>query len=82
MTAERSRRFDDLCVTAGRDPSTIRHSLVCFPPLSPWHSVEYFRDLVGRFGEIGIDEFVLYWPQTWRESPDEVAVFEQVSTRR
>ena len=80
VTTERCRRFDDLCVTAGRDPSTIRHSLVCFPPLTPWHSVEYFRDMVGRFGEFGIDEFVLYWPQSWREAPDEVAVFEQVTT--
>lgn len=70
----------DLCVAAGRDPSTIRHSLVCFPPLTPWQSVEYFRDMVGRFGEIGIDEFVLYWPQNWREAPGEDAVFEEVTT--
>lgn len=80
VTTDRSRRFDDLCVAAGRDPSTIRHSLVCFPPLTPWQSVEYFRDMVGRFGEIGIDEFVLYWPQTWREVPGEDAVFEEVTT--
>ena len=52
---------------AGRDPATIRHSLVCFPPLTPWQSVAYFEDMVGRFGEIGIDEFVLYWPQNWRD---------------
>ncbi len=80
VTADRSHRFDDLCVTAGRDPTTIRHSLVCFPPLTPWQSVEYFRDMVGRFGEIGIDEFVLYWPQTWRDAPGEEAVFEEVAT--
>ena len=80
VTTDRSRRFDDLCVAAGRDPSTIRHSLVCFPPLTPWQSVEYFHDMVGRFAEIGIDEFVLYWPQTWREAPGEDAVFEEVTT--
>jgi alkanesulfonate monooxygenase SsuD/methylene tetrahydromethanopterin reductase-like flavin-dependent oxidoreductase (luciferase family) len=78
VTAERGHRFDDLCVDVGRDPSTIRHSLVCFPPLTPWQSVEYFRDMVGRFAEIGIDEFVLYWPQTWRDAPSEQAVFEEV----
>jgi len=78
VTAERSHRFDDLCVDAGRDPSTIRHSLVCFPPLTPWQSVEYFRDMVGRFAEIGIDEFVLYWPNTWRDAPSEQEVFEEV----
>jgi alkanesulfonate monooxygenase SsuD/methylene tetrahydromethanopterin reductase-like flavin-dependent oxidoreductase (luciferase family) len=80
VTAERSHRFDDLCIAAGRDPATIRHSLVCFPPLTPWQSVEYFRDMVGRFREIGIDEFVLYRPQTWREAPGEQAVFEEVAT--
>lgn len=78
-TADRSHRFDDLCVAAGRDPATLRHSLVCFPPLTPWQSVEYFHDMVGRFAEIGIDEFVLYWPQTWREAPAEDAVFEEVT---
>ena len=81
VTADRSHRFDDLCVDAGRDPSTIRHSLVCFPPLTPWESAEYFRDMVGRFAEIGIDEFVLYWPQSWREAPSEDAVFEEVTAR-
>lgn len=80
VTADRSRRFDDLCADAGRDPATIRHSLVCFPPLTPWQSVEYFNDMVGRFAEIGIDEFVLYWPQSWREDPREDVVCEEVAT--
>ena len=53
---ERSHRFDDLCVDAGRDPSTIQQSLVCFPS-TPWQSVGTSRDMVGRFHEIGIDEF-------------------------
>ena len=79
VTAARSRRFDDLCVAVGRDPTAIRHSVVCFPPLTPWESIEYFRDMVGRFRAIGIDEFVLYWPQTWREAPHERQVFEEIA---
>lgn len=79
VTAERCRRFDDLCVAADREPTSIRHSLVCFPPLTPWESVQYFEDMVGRFAEIGIDEFVLYWPQNWRVSPSEDAVFDEVT---
>jgi alkanesulfonate monooxygenase SsuD/methylene tetrahydromethanopterin reductase-like flavin-dependent oxidoreductase (luciferase family) len=79
VTSDRSHRFDDLCVAADRDPASIRHSLVCFPPLTPWQSVEYFRDMVGRYNEIGIDEFVLYWPQTWGAAPGEQAVFEEVT---
>jgi hypothetical protein len=79
VTPDRSHRFDDLCVAAGRDPASIRHSLVCFPPLTPWRSVEYFQDMVGRFRDIGIDEFVLYWPQTWAAAPHEDAVFDEVT---
>lgn len=79
VTRDRSVRFDDLCVELGRDPLAIRHSLVVYPPLQPWESVESFRDLVGRYGEAGIDEFVLYFPQNWREAPHEDAVFEQVT---
>ena len=52
---------------------------VCFPPLTPWQSVQYFTDMVGRFRQIGIDEFVLYWPQTWRDQPNEQTVFDEVT---
>jgi alkanesulfonate monooxygenase SsuD/methylene tetrahydromethanopterin reductase-like flavin-dependent oxidoreductase (luciferase family) len=79
ITAERARRFDDLCAHFGRDPAAIRHSVVCFPPLKPWESAGYFTDMVGRLREAGTDEFVLYWPQTWREQPREEAVFEEVT---
>jgi alkanesulfonate monooxygenase SsuD/methylene tetrahydromethanopterin reductase-like flavin-dependent oxidoreductase (luciferase family) len=69
VTAQRCVRFDELAVELGRDPRHIRHSLVCFPPLTPWESAEYFTDMVGRFWAVGIDEFVLYWPGTWRDEP-------------
>jgi alkanesulfonate monooxygenase SsuD/methylene tetrahydromethanopterin reductase-like flavin-dependent oxidoreductase (luciferase family) len=80
LAADRCRRFDDLCVAADRDPAAIRHSLVCFPPLTPWESTGYFEDMVGRMRGLGIDEFVLYWPGTWRpEARHEQAVFDQVT---
>lgn len=78
VTRERSIRFDEICVEVGRNPSSVRHSLVVFPPLTPWESVAYFEDMVGRYGEIGIDEFVLYWPRHWRDAPHEDEVFERV----
>jgi alkanesulfonate monooxygenase SsuD/methylene tetrahydromethanopterin reductase-like flavin-dependent oxidoreductase (luciferase family) len=80
VTTERCHLFDELCATAERDPKSIRHSLVCYPPLTPWRSVGYFEDMVGRFCEIGIDEFVLYWPQNWEPAPSEDAVFEEVTS--
>jgi alkanesulfonate monooxygenase SsuD/methylene tetrahydromethanopterin reductase-like flavin-dependent oxidoreductase (luciferase family) len=80
VTAERSRRFDDLCTEMDRDPTSIRLSVVCFPPLVPWESVDYFTDLVGRMRTIGIDEFVLYWPQAWRQDPRERAAFDEITS--
>ena len=79
VTSERCRRFDELAEELGRDPSTIRHSVVCFPPLTPWESRDYFTDMVGRFRSAGIDEFVLYWPGSWR--PDAVQEEEDVFER-
>jgi alkanesulfonate monooxygenase SsuD/methylene tetrahydromethanopterin reductase-like flavin-dependent oxidoreductase (luciferase family) len=78
VTSERCARFDDLAAGFGRDPREIRHSLVCFPPLTPWESTEYFTDMVGRFRAIGIDEFVLYWPGSWRDQPED-DVFREVA---
>jgi alkanesulfonate monooxygenase SsuD/methylene tetrahydromethanopterin reductase-like flavin-dependent oxidoreductase (luciferase family) len=80
LTAERAARFDDLCVELDRDPRAIRHSIVCYPPLTPWESPEYFLDMVGRFQALGIDEFVLYLPENWRPKPSEWEVFELVAT--
>jgi alkanesulfonate monooxygenase SsuD/methylene tetrahydromethanopterin reductase-like flavin-dependent oxidoreductase (luciferase family) len=80
VTAQRAERFDELATDLGRDPRSIRHSVVCFPPLTPWESTEYFTDMVGRFSDFGIDEFVLYWPGTWRPEPRGDAVLENVTT--
>lgn len=80
VTRDRSLRLQDLCAELGRDPASIGRSLVCFPPLTPWESSEYFRDMVGRFADAaGIDEFVLYFPEEWRAAPLEWTVFEEVA---
>lgn len=81
VTAERCVRFDELLDREGRHPETIRHSVVCFPPLTPWESPDYFTEMVGRFRSCGIDEFVLYWPGSWRpDASHEQHVFEQVTS--
>jgi alkanesulfonate monooxygenase SsuD/methylene tetrahydromethanopterin reductase-like flavin-dependent oxidoreductase (luciferase family) len=79
VISERCERFDELAAGVGRDPREIRHSLVCFPPLTPWESTDYFTDMVGRFRAFGIDEFVLYWPGSWRDEPRDLAVFDAVT---
>lgn len=81
MTRERAELLAELCAARGRDPSTIRHSLVCFPPLTPWASASAFIDMVERYRAIGIDEFVLYWPRNWDpQAAHEDGVLEEVMT--
>ncbi len=62
-TVERSRRLDRLAEEAGRDPASIRRSVLIgsddWPVLA---SVEAFRDAVLRYREIGVTEFVLLHP--------------------
>ena len=78
VTADRSHRFDDLASRSGatrHDPALAG----VLPAADPVEVADYFPDMVGRLREIGIDEFVLYWPQAWQDAPGEDAVFEEVA---
>ncbi|HYN87547.1 MAG TPA: LLM class flavin-dependent oxidoreductase, partial [Ardenticatenaceae bacterium] len=63
MTKARVDLLRDACAAVGRDPATIRRSLLCWPlmPDTPFASLDAFRDFVGRYSEIGINEFIFYW---------------------
>lgn len=62
-TRKRNLMLDEYCTELGREPSDIRRSMLVYRPLDPWASVDAFHDLVGRYREIGISEFILYWPR-------------------
>jgi len=69
LTAERSRLFVKACDAAGR-PGGVVPSLLVFPPLRPWASIDGFRALIDRYGALGFREFIFYKPR-----PEEHAVF-------
>lgn len=68
VTRRRMATLDRLCEQAGREPSTLGRCLLAgsaavnAEPI--WTSVDAFEDFVGRFREIGIDTFIVYWPPT------------------
>ena len=62
VTAQQSRRLDEVCVEQGRDPSTLRRSLLLFDALDAWSSTDHFQKVVHQFRETGIHEFVVFWP--------------------
>ncbi|HZO24753.1 MAG TPA: LLM class flavin-dependent oxidoreductase [Chloroflexota bacterium] len=79
-TRERYARLDECCLKIGRDPRTLRRSMLrfCMPPTEdPWVSVDAFTDFVGRYREIGVDEFIFsYRPGR----PPPLATFERIAT--
>lgn len=62
ITRERNRMLDEFCAAIGRDPREITRSLLCgFTPDRPFASFDAFHEFVGKYREIGINEFIFYW---------------------
>lgn len=61
-TRERNRMLDEYCTQVGRDPDEICRSLLAWPlmPEAPFDSDDSLQDFIGRYREVGIDEFVFY----------------------
>ena len=63
-TKQRSDQLDRYCYEIGRDPATIRRSIVGYRPAppDPLSSLDAFDEYVSRYAEIGISEIIFYWP--------------------
>ena len=58
--------LEECCAEVGRDPSEIIRSLYSYPATAtsdPWDSIDAFRDVVGRYRDVGINEFILDQPR-------------------
>jgi alkanesulfonate monooxygenase SsuD/methylene tetrahydromethanopterin reductase-like flavin-dependent oxidoreductase (luciferase family) len=63
VTGHRVAMLEEACGRIGRDPHTVRRMLLAYrvnPEL--FLSGDAFTDYVGRYREVGVDEFVFYWP--------------------
>jgi alkanesulfonate monooxygenase SsuD/methylene tetrahydromethanopterin reductase-like flavin-dependent oxidoreductase (luciferase family) len=74
-TRQQNERLDEMCVAFGREPAELRRSLFMVGALNAWASPGAVERIVERFGEIGIGEFVLFWPPEERHE-----LFEHVAT--
>ncbi len=62
-TRRLSTRLDELCHEIGRDPASVRRTVLAYRPrVDPLSSLDAFDEYVGRYREIGIDEIAFYWP--------------------
>ena len=88
-TREESRLLDEYCGDLGRDPRTIRRSVLALraEPV-PLTSLDAFDDFVGRYQEIGMEEFVFYWPplanvrQKEPITPSQEKLLERIASQR
>ena len=69
--------IEDYCKELGRDPKTLRRSLLVFhnDVNTAYDSVDAFEDDVRVFREVGIDQFILTYPLTERY----LRVFERIA---
>lgn len=78
---ERNELLDEHCAAIGRDPGEITRSFYGWAAQmgeqglpDPWESTDAFEDVVGRYAEVGVNEFVIDQP-----SPEQFGVLEQVA---
>jgi alkanesulfonate monooxygenase SsuD/methylene tetrahydromethanopterin reductase-like flavin-dependent oxidoreductase (luciferase family) len=75
--ARRNCILEEHCADIGRDPNAIIRSLYGWAsllPADPWASVDAFDEVVGRYRDVGINEFIIDAP-----GEDQFAVLERVA---
>lgn len=77
---ERNAILDEHCATLGRDPGTVRRSFYGWASKmaeqglpDPWASVGAFEDVVGRYAEAGVEEFIMDQP-----GPEQFGALERI----
>ena len=70
--------MDEACAKNGRDPKSVKRSLLYviaqMPEEHPWDSIDAFTDFVGRFAEAGVQEFILQPPE-----PEHYGIVERIA---
>ncbi|PSK98621.1 luciferase-like monooxygenase [Haloactinopolyspora alba] len=60
--AELNRHLDELCERAGRDPRSLRRSVLLWASTDPFASGTGLDELVERYQAAGMDDFSFAWP--------------------
>jgi alkanesulfonate monooxygenase SsuD/methylene tetrahydromethanopterin reductase-like flavin-dependent oxidoreductase (luciferase family) len=76
--SERNRLLDEACDAIGRERRSVIRSFYGWAsllPHDPWDSVDAFQDMVGRYREVGIDEFIVDAPR-----PEQFVTMERIAS--
>jgi alkanesulfonate monooxygenase SsuD/methylene tetrahydromethanopterin reductase-like flavin-dependent oxidoreductase (luciferase family) len=75
--------LDRACKGAGRDPATLdRMVLTGFNLDSGLGSLDQFEDTIGRYGAIGVTDFVVHWPRHNAPYEGDADAFERLFASR
>jgi alkanesulfonate monooxygenase SsuD/methylene tetrahydromethanopterin reductase-like flavin-dependent oxidoreductase (luciferase family) len=88
-TRQAVQQLEGYCSEIGRDPTTVRRSVLALraEPV-PLSSLDAFDEFVGRYAEVSIEEFIFYWPPIANVlsgepiSAAQQATFEQIAGER
>jgi alkanesulfonate monooxygenase SsuD/methylene tetrahydromethanopterin reductase-like flavin-dependent oxidoreductase (luciferase family) len=75
---DRNRILDEHCAEIGRNPREIWRGLygwAALMPSDPWESVDAFEDMIGRYREAGVNEFIIDQPK-----PEQLPTLERIAT--
>jgi alkanesulfonate monooxygenase SsuD/methylene tetrahydromethanopterin reductase-like flavin-dependent oxidoreductase (luciferase family) len=79
QTRRRNKLLDGYCEEIGRDPKTLRRSLLVFGSEAEtvFNSVDDFEAVVSRYRTAGITEFIFYYPF----KDEQIPVFKQIAKK-
>jgi alkanesulfonate monooxygenase SsuD/methylene tetrahydromethanopterin reductase-like flavin-dependent oxidoreductase (luciferase family) len=79
QTRRRNKLLDDYCEEIGRDPTTLRRSLLVFGSEAEtvFNSADAFEAVVNRYLAVGITEFIFYYP--FRN--EQIPIFRQIARK-
>jgi len=78
LTHERNTRLDAYCAEIGRDPTTLRRSVLIYTQeeyMQIYSRPGAFEEIIKRYWEIGITEFIFFYPF----APMMMPLFEQIA---
>ena len=71
--------LDEACLRLGRDPTTLRRLVLAGPALEAgMGSAEEFSDTSGRYGAVGVTDFVVHWPRPSDPYQGDLETFEEI----
>ncbi len=82
-TRRRGLLLDKYAKELGRDPKDIRRSFYFgFTPDAPFESIENFHEVVRRYQQIGLDEFIFCWLPEDAETRSTNCIYDRASLER